>query len=469
MNRHLSILFVAAGLLLAGCHTVSITVIPDGADIQIGQQTMRAPASVIVHPFFPLKATVTAKGCAPLETAILYSSPSRLDFVLNRQFKADSQPSKAELSINGTHIGQTPVAFEIPANLATAALSFQKEGFLPKDITITTASSSQAVFAKLVPDHPGFLNWSVRPAKYGRVALVPDTVPPAEKTLNEPGNRQPVSIVQLSAEQLQILSFSLLPEQDSLLASVLVQTQATPPKHEARLTLIPLQPGKEYKYLTEGDIDITPSVGKSGVLFASNRTGRLDLWKCNLWANASTQKYDLVLSNELIMLTPQIQPLGDNVLLTVFQPDNLEQPQIWSFSNGNKNLIPEFFCNGENPSWAPNGRRIVFQKNSPSAIWRIESDGSLEKQLSPQNSLATFKQPVWSPDGKRIAFAANINAPQSPNDTDIWIMDADGGNLTQLTSSQALDDMPVWAEDGQSIYFRSNRDHHWGIWKIQVP
>ena len=91
--------------------------------------------------------------------------------------------------------------------------------------------------------------------------------------------------------------------------------------------------------------------------------------------------------------------------------------------------------------------------------------------------------PIGSPairvlNGKRIAFTSNRKSPQSNNNanlptsednTDIWIMDADGSNLTQLTFSQAIDDMPAWAPDGKSIYFRSNRDLHWGIWKIQIP
>ena len=80
-----------------------------------------------------------------------------------------------------------------------------------------------------------------------------------------------------------------------------------------------------------------------------------------------------------------------------------------------------------------------------------------------------IKEKAFSPDGKRIAFSANINAPQSRYDFDIWIMDADGSNLTQVTSSQAMDDLPAWTPDGNAIYFRSNRNLHWGIWKIQVP
>ncbi|MBR4899797.1 MAG: PD40 domain-containing protein [Victivallales bacterium] len=460
-------------LLMTGCHHVTVQVIPDGADVTVGQDTLRAPADIYVLPFCSAKATISAKGCAPTETTITYSTLSPMEIVLNKQFKAVSEPPEADVFLNGAHIGQTPVEFALPANQEEKAeLSFRKSAFKEEKLDFSPATAEAILSAKLKPENPGHLYWTIKPSKYGRAQLVSKMLR-AESTFNEPGNIQPVSHVQLTGEQMQILSFVLLPEGDGILASVLVQTQEKPTKHEVWLIHYPTaQPTQNQIIITKGNIDLTPSVTKnSDVLFASNRTGRLDLWKCRLQpADSDKQKLDLVHSSEQIMMNPQIRRDGHTVLVTVYQPDNLAAPQIWSFTlNGPKNILPELFCNGECPAWSPNGRRIAFQNGNPSAIYKIESDGSLLDQLSPKNSPASFKQPAWSPNGKRIAFAANINAPQSQEDTDIWIMDADGSNLTQVTSSQALDDMPVWAPDGKSIFFRSNRNRHWGIWEIQVP
>ncbi len=471
MIRLFSILMPSI-LLLTACHHVSVHVIPDGADITVRQKTLTAPADIHVFPFLPVTASISAKGCTPVETTIAYSTPSPLDIVLKRQFKAESIPSEAEVFLNDSRIGKTPVEFELPANQQEAEISFRRNGFSKQDIRFSPATADKSFFIKLVPNKPAFLHWTIKPSKYGRAQLVSNTVR-AEKDFKEPGNNQPVSIVQLTGEQQQILSFTLLPEGNGILASVLVQTQDTPVKHEARIIRYSFpQPEFNQEVLTKGNIDLTPTImNKSSVLFASNRTGRLDLWKCRLLPNAnSDQKLDLIHSSELIMLNPKIRPNGRSVLVTVYQPDKLAAPQIWSFTlDGSKNILPEFFQDGENPSWSPNGRRIAFQKGEPSAIYKIESDGSLLKPLSPSDKIAFFKQPAWSPDGKHIAFVSNKNAPQSPDDTDIWIMNADGSNPFSITSSQALDDMPVWAPDGKSIYFRSNRNLHWGIWNIQVP
>ncbi len=47
--------------------------------------------------------------------------------------------------------------------------------------------------------------------------------------------------------------------------------------------------------------------------------------------------------------------------------------------------------------------------------------------------------PVFSPDGKKIAFISDRG-----NNLDIYVMDADGQNLTNLSNNGASDFMPDW-------------------------
>src|SRR5690606_30395331 len=83
-------------------------------------------------------------------------------------------------------------------------------------------------------------------------------------------------------------------------------------------------------------------------------------------------------------------------------------------------------------------------------IFIINPDGSNVTQLT--NSLASDRYPVWSPDGTRIAFMSDRDG----ND-EIYVMNADGSNVIRLTNNNAYDGMPAWSPDGSQIAFVSDR------------
>ena len=57
--------------------------------------------------------------------------------------------------------------------------------------------------------------------------------------------------------------------------------------------------------------------------------------------------------------------------------------------------------------------------------------------------------PVWSLDGTKIAFAFG----------GIYVVNADGNNLTRLTNFHNIYGKPVWSPDGTRIVFSSAEDH----------
>jgi Tol biopolymer transport system component len=59
----------------------------------------------------------------------------------------------------------------------------------------------------------------------------------------------------------------------------------------------------------------------------------------------------------------------------------------------------------------------------------------------------------FSPDGEKIVFASDRDGTYH-----IYVMDADGGNLTQLTSEQVGDLSPRWSPDGELISFSRTGD-----------
>ena len=66
--------------------------------------------------------------------------------------------------------------------------------------------------------------------------------------------------------------------------------------------------------------------------------------------------------------------------------------------------------------------------------------------------------PVLSPDAKRIAFTGRLLGQRDRNQYEIFVVNADGTDLRQLTENNVEDSFPTWSPDGNSIAFMSYRD-----------
>jgi TolB protein len=145
-------------------------------------------------------------------------------------------------------------------------------------------------------------------------------------------------------------------------------------------------------------------------------------------------------------------PAEDGKLLVISSPNYLKGPfdiGLVSPDGGDRTMLTH---NGAYASadGSPDGRRIAFATRSDrplgsedSEIFVMNADGSERVQLT-SNDIEDGK-PVWSPDGRRIAFSS---------DGDVVVMAADGSGRTRLTQGGS----PAWSPDGRRIAFSASTE-----------
>ena len=104
------------------------------------------------------------------------------------------------------------------------------------------------------------------------------------------------------------------------------------------------------------------------------------------------------------------------------------------------------------PAWSPRGDWIAYYSGGVGrlGLYLVRPDGSENHRILEGDA----EYPAWSPDGEHLAFMS-LGSPEglSSDDYDIYVVDADGRNMQQLTRSPGEDGWPAWSHDGTRIAY----------------
>ena len=122
-------------------------------------------------------------------------------------------------------------------------------------------------------------------------------------------------------------------------------------------------------------------------------------------------------------------------------------------------------------AWSPDGSQIAFMAPSPEGrqqAWIVPATGGSPQRLLPEDS-GQETDPSWSPDGRRIIFATGLLGGD-PRDSSIRILDLASHQITTLPGSVGMHS-PHWSPDGQyiktdsvgssTLYVFDTKTQHW--------
>ncbi|OBX26609.1 WD40 repeat protein [Gelidibacter algens] len=201
-----------------------------------------------------------------------------------------------------------------------------------------------------------------------------------------------------------------------------------------------------------------------------------DIFVADLEGNITAQ-----LTNEIgYDAEPTVSPKGDKIVFTSTRNGDIDLYTMNLDGSDVKQITFELGYDG-GAFFSPDGTKIIFRSSRPKTdeaiaeykslleeglvqptemeLYICNADGSDLRQLT--NLGNANWSPFFLPDGKRIIFSSNFEAERG-FPFNLYIIGIDGKGLERVTHSETFDAFPVFSNDGKKLIFSSNRNNGGG-------
>ena len=198
-----------------------------------------------------------------------------------------------------------------------------------------------------------------------------------------------------------------------------------------------------------------------------------DIYVADLEGNITTQ-----LTNEPgYDAEATVSPKGDKIVFTSMRSGDLELYTMNIDGTDVKQVTNELGYDG-GAFFSPDGTKLIFRSSRPKTEQEIKeykdllaqglvmptemelficnADGSDLRQLTFLGN-ANWS-PFFHPSGEKILFSSNFEAEKG-FPFNLYMIDIDGKNLKRVTHGETFDAFPVFSNDGKYLAFSSNRNN----------
>ena len=199
-----------------------------------------------------------------------------------------------------------------------------------------------------------------------------------------------------------------------------------------------LATGREDVLVSPASLNITATFAPDGksITYAEAKEGNSDIYQIELDSRSTKQ----LTSHHSADLSPSWSPDGRHV---AFTSDRGGRPQIYIMDADGSNVRRVTYDGDYNaaPAWSPKGDWIVYVCRVPGEgfkLCRISPDGEQRFQITSGKSIDD--SPSWAPNGRHLVFSSIRRG-----DSQLYIITSEGAGLEKISSVGAHLSSPSWS------------------------